>query len=66
MNIATHINQISDPATRKAVYEVFRQLKDDLEVNKSAFDNHYHDGTGSSNTPLDQSDADVSFEQSLK
>ena len=40
------INQINDPATRKALQVVFDTLKADLDVNKTAFDAHTHNHYG--------------------
>jgi len=48
MNTNSLINQVSDPATQRALHALFEQLTGDLESNKAAFDEHTHyvSGTG--------------------
>lgn len=56
MNVDAYINEVSDPAMRRAIRAVFQQLVADMQANKDAFDNHTH-YDGSAFTSLPATDA---------
>lgn len=77
MNVDSVINEVSDPATRRALHAVFSTLSDDMASNKATFDGHTHADdnglTGVHNTSTPQSDAEdtsentaTSFQNQLK
>ena len=64
MNLTETLNRVKDPATRKALEEIFATLKADMDANKTAFDGHDHGGAADA-TPVDSGDAASTFSQNL-
>ena len=56
MKITQAINNVKDPQARRALQLLFELVVTDQEANAATFAAHYHDGTTSSDTPLNVAD----------
>lgn len=74
MNLDSIINEVQDPATERALRALLRQIRDDNEANRKAFDDHTHYVSGTSaytskpatDSPGNSTGTRETFQQSLK